>query len=637
MTADPTSIPALFETLKQQLATPLEPALERIVRVAGELFGAEAHLELDPAQLHRAIDHQRTDGQGIEDAHGDTVLDALCARTLEQGDVVVLDVRSDPEGRRHAADGAAPGFYAGAALSVGGARVGVLYLLSAHPRASFDARARDLLTTLAAMAADALERRRSLELLAEAQTLWTRTQEALAERLAHLERASQALRQRNQRLQLDARHDALTGLPNRTFFLEHLKEAVEHAERPFALLFLDFDGFKLINDSLGHAVGDEVLVALAQRLRRSLKEGDILARFGGDEFSVLLYDVTQEQAVATAERLRRRFQHPVVLGARKLRLGVSIGVVASAFFYLHPEDMLQDADIAMYQAKGQGKRSGGGAVMLFNARMRDRVVQRLSLEDELREALKHEALEVYYQPIVTPTGETVAFEALARWPHPLRGFIPPDTFIPIAEEAGLIAALDRYVLGVAAQQVAAWNRRGHAYALSVNLSSRHLHRPGLVAFVRRTLERSGLPAQRLLLELTESALLEDDAALTGVLYDLKALGLRLTLDDFGTGYSALSYLQRVPLDSLKIDRAFVQGMTHVPKSAELVKTILAMAQALGLGAVAEGVETTAQQEALAKLGCTYLQGFLFSPPLPAHAAAAFLERPARPQNHAPVR
>lgn len=643
MTAEP-SLPALFEALKQQLTTPLGPALKRIAQAAGELFGAEAHFVFDAAQLPWAAGNVQGEDGNLQEATGAgggtaraAALAILAARTLERTDVVVLDLQQDPEVQRQLGDAAPPGFYAGTALSCGGVPMGVLYLLGAEARASFGARERERLAAFAALATTALDQRRSLQLLAEAEALWERTQRALGERLAHLERATQTLRRRNQRLRLDARHDALTGLPNRTFFFEQLDEAVGHAARPFALLFLDFDRFKLINDSLGHAVGDEVLVALAQRLRRSLKEGDILARFGGDEFSVLLYDVTQDEAVATAERLRRRFQHPIAVGARKLQLGVSIGVVASAFFYLHPEDMLQDADIAMYQAKARGKRGGGGAVVLFNARMRDHVVQRLSLEDELREALRREALEVYYQPIVTAAGETVAFEALARWPHPLRGFIPPDAFIPVAEEAGLIAALDRYVLSVAAQQVAVWNRQGHPCALSVNLSSRHLHRPGLVAFVRKTLRRSGLPARQLLLELTESALLEDDTALIGVLHDLKKLGLRLSLDDFGTGYSALSYLQRVPLDNLKIDRAFVQGMTHVPKSAELVKTILAMAQALGLGAVAEGVETPAQREALAKLGCTYLQGFLFAPPFPADAAEAFLKRPTRTQNSVPVR
>ncbi len=602
--------------------TPPETAFDRIVGMVGELFGVTSvHINFldDCVQWSKAFYGTDASGLGLEHS--------FCAQAILQDDVfVVLDALSDPQFQDNPlVIGGKGRFYASAVLKSGsGVNIGTLCLTDPQPRNAFDEPQRALLRNFAAIVMDELELRNSLQALAKVKTDLQDAHTVLAEQMLKVEESALALRRINYQLHHDATHDTLTGLPNRAHFLERLGHALDEAHTPFALLFLDFDRFKIINDSLGHAVGDRVLRTLSLRLRHHLKEGDILARFGGDEFSVLLHNVTAAEAVAAAERLKGHFCHPVRLGGRKLRLGVSIGVVSSAGDYQKPEEMLQDADIAMYGAKAQGKRSEQGAVVLFESSMRAGVVARLSLEDELRDALKQNQLRVYYQPIFSAAGLPTGVEALVRWPHPQRGFIAPAEFIPVAEESGLIVPLERFVLREAAQQVAAWNRQGVSYSLSVNLSSWHFQRPELVVFVESVLKGSGLAPESLVLELTESTLLESSDTLYKTLGRLKGLGVKLALDDFGTGYSSLSYLQRVPLDLLKIDRSFVSGMSHTDKSLELVKTILAMAQALELAVVAEGVETEAQRSTLRALGCPYLQGFLFARPLPAAETEALL-------------
>lgn len=462
---------------------------------------------------------------------------------------------------------------------------------------------------------------------------------ALANKVTRLKRMTLRLQQANRELQHSALHDPLTDLPNRAGFSGQLRRALAQPEAPFAVLYLDFDGFTLINDSLGYAVGDEVLRLIATRLRNEVKATDTVARFGSDEFLVLLGNVTQAEALTAARRLQRHFRHPFLVGGHKLRLSVSVGVVASAFFYLRADDMLQDAAIAAHHAK----RAGGARVELFNARLREARVRRLSVEDELRGALRQGQLEVFYQPVFYRPDRMVqriaGLEALVRWRKPDGSVLLPGAFISVAEESGLITDLDRWVLAEACRQVAAW-QRAFAWpelALGVNLSAHRLHKgaPDLVKEVRTLVARSGLAPDRLLLEVTESTLLHASKGLEEALGQLKSLGVRLSLDDFGTGYSSLSQLHRFPFDLLKIDRSFVHPMTRGAKSAELVRTMILMAQNLGLGVVAEGVETEEQAAHLIELGCPYLQGYLFAKPLSAPETEKLLARAAAERSGAP--
>ena len=624
-----TQITARLEALERYaiFGSAPEAAFDRIVQMVGELFGAASvHINFldDCVQWSKACHGSDASGVGLENS--------FCARAILQDDIfVVLDAANDPRFCTNPLVTGEPKirFYAGAVLkSSNGVNFGTLCLVDPEPRGSFRDHERHLLRSFAAIVMDELELRHSLRALAETRAELQRAHEALARHTQRLEETSSALTQVNKRLQYDATHDLLTGLPNRAHFLAQLRRTLESPARPFALLFLDFDRFKLINDSLGHVVGDEVLKALTRRLRHKLKKDDILARFGGDEFSVLLYDATPSEALATAERLRKHACAPVRLDGRTLRLGVSIGVVSSAENYSEAEEMLQDADIAMYAAKADGKKGDKGAVLHFQPSMREGVVARLSLEDELRKALKQNQLSVYYQPIFNASGSPVGVEALVRWQHPERGFIAPTDFIPVAEDSGLIIPLECFVLKKAVEQVANWNRSGPELSLSVNLSSWHFGHSELVAFVAQALNESKMRPGLLTLELTESALLENSSALYDTLKKLKTLGVKLALDDFGTGYSSLSYLQRVPLDLLKIDRSFVRQMGQTPKNTELVRTIMAMARTLELDVVAEGVETEAQHQALLALGCLFVQGFLFAKPLPADATEDLL-RPGR--------
>ncbi len=607
-----------------------EVALDRIVNMVGDLFGTAAvHINV----LDDCVQHSQA-SYGY-DASGIGLDTSFCAQAILQDNVfVVLNAATDPRFFDNPLVQNEPGirFYAGAVLkSSRGVNFGTLSLVDHAPRETFSERDRKLLNNFAAIVMDELELRHSLKSLAETRLELQRTHAVLAQQMSRLEAASSALTRVNERLRHDATHDALTGLPNRTLFLSKLRQALTDAQRPFALLFLDFDRFKIINDSLGHVVGDEVLQALTRRLRGKLKKDDVLARFGGDEFSVLLYDTPADEALVTAERLRMHACAPVRLAGHTLQLGVSIGVVSSVGGYQEAEAMLQDADIAMYGAKAEGRKSDTGSVLFFETSMRENVVIRLSLEDALRKALESEQLSIYYQPIFSTSGTPVGVEALVRWQHPQRGFIAPADFIPVAEDSGLIIPLECFVLERAARQVAAWNRSGQALSLSVNLSSWHFGKPDLAAFVAGVLGKSGLPPHLLTLELTESTLLESSSKRYDTLKQLKALGIKLALDDFGTGYSSLSSLQRVPLDLLKIDRTFVHQIGHAPKSTDLVKTIMAMARTLELGVVAEGVETEAQRLTLQELGCSFVQGYHMARPLPAEEAETLLRPGHTPQ------
>lgn len=439
----------------------------------------------------------------------------------------------------------------------------------------------------------------------------------------------------------DAFHDALTGLPNRALFMDHLKLAIartqRHPEQMFAVLFLDFDRFKIINDSLGHMVGDQLLVAIARRLEQGLRPGDTVARLGGDEFTILLEDLTHpEEAVALAERLQADLTAPFSLFGNEVFASASIGITPSTMGYQKPEEVLRDADTAMYQAKSAGKARHA----LFDKGMHARALKLLQLENDLRRAVERQEFFIVYQPIVSlETARLVGFEALVRWRHPERGLINPVDFITVAEETGFIVPIGQWVLEEACRQMREWQTQcGEKLPLvmSVNLSGKQFAQGNLIEQIVLTLKRTGLEPHQLKLEITESVVMENIEVATGMLEQLRTLGVRLSIDDFGTGYSSLSYLHRLPLDTLKIDRSFVIRMVENQENAEIVRTIVTLAKTLGLDVIAEGVETREQMEHLQRLECENGQGYLFAKPLEAEAAGQIVRQMREWQAFTPV-
>jgi diguanylate cyclase (GGDEF)-like protein/PAS domain S-box-containing protein len=434
-------------------------------------------------------------------------------------------------------------------------------------------------------------------------------------------------KQTEERLVHDAFHDPLTGLPNRALFLEHLKLAMDRSKRPkgylFAVLFLDLDRFKNINDSLGHTIGDQLLEAIARRLEVCLRQIDIVARFGGDEFAVLLDGIEDSSdAVRVAERIQRELHMPLNLGGHEVFTSASIGIALSGRAYHHTEEIVRDADTAMYRAKTLGKARHE----IFDTAMHAHAVTVLQLETDLRRAVEREEFCVQYQPIVSLEDEKLkGFEALLRWQHPERGLIMPGEFIPIAEETGAIVQLGRWVLSEACRQMCEWQRRfpiAQELILSVNMSGRQFIQPDLFQQVVEVLRDTGFSARRLQLEITESAVIENTAAVTEALSKLRGLGISLSMDDFGTGYSSLSCLHRFPIDTLKIDRSFISS--QAAGETGIVRTIIMLAHDLGMDVVAEGVETAAQLSYLRSLDCEYAQGYYFSRPLSADSVAEML-------------
>ncbi len=418
-------------------------------------------------------------------------------------------------------------------------------------------------------------------------------------------------------------YDPLTNLPNRALFLDRLRHALRRATRrkdyAFAVLFLDVDRFKVINDSLGHMAGDRLLVMVARRLEISLRPGDSVARLGGDEFTVLLDDIKDiSDATTVAERIQKELSAPFDIGGQEIFISSSIGIACSTTGYQRPEDVLRDADTAMYRAKAHGRARHA----LFDTAMHAHVLRQLQIEAELRRAVERNEMFVQYQPIVAlGSGVISSVEALARWRSTERGLVDPSEFIPVAEETGLIQPLGRWVLREACSEANRWRNKSGATAcgLSVNLSSKQLSQPDLAAVIAEVLADTGLPAELLQLEITESAILEHPEAAASTLKRLKQLGVRLSIDDFGTGYSSLSYLQRFPIDALKIDRSFVQhlGVERAidGDDARIVRAIVMIGRNLGKQVIAEGVETADQLQLLRDVGCDFAQGYFFSKPV----------------------
>jgi diguanylate cyclase (GGDEF)-like protein/PAS domain S-box-containing protein len=412
-------------------------------------------------------------------------------------------------------------------------------------------------------------------------------------------------------------HDPLTELANRALFVDRLEHALRRRRRApdtLALLFLDLDDFKNVNDSLGHETGDRLLAAVSQRLLESARPGDTVARLGGDEFAILLEDVEGALGAARiAARLLTAFEKPLQVGNRDLFIQASIGIATNSEASRTAKSLLSNADVAMYAAKARGK----GRFEHFEHSMHAALVERLELEQDLRDAIERDEFLLHYQPIVAlESGGIPAVEALIRWRHRGRGLIAPDNFISLAEQTGLIVPIGRWVLNAACQQAAAWRQElGRPLTMMVNLSVKQLEDPQLVEDVERSLERSGLEPEGLLLEITESMIVEDEATIAKM-KEIRGLGVRLGIDDFGTKYSSLSYLRRLPLDVLKIDREFIGDVTAGSPEASLIQAIVAMSHSMGLTPIAEGVEKPHEEEELKRIGCNLAQGFLLGKPGP---------------------
>lgn len=427
----------------------------------------------------------------------------------------------------------------------------------------------------------------------------------------------------------DALHDALTGLPNRTLFLDRLSSTVARGKRKdnylFAVLFLDLDRFKIINDSLGHLMGDELLIQLSHRLKSSLRPGDTVARLGGDEFTILLDDIKDvTDATLVADRIKKELSLPFSLDEHDIFTTVSIGIALSSSGYNQPEDLLRNADMAMYRAKALGKSRHE----LFSSNMHEEVLASLKLETDLWKALEKNELRVFYQPIIIlETGKFSGFEALVRWEHPKRGFLPPHEFIPIAEETGLIIQIDQWVLYEACKQVQEWQtnfKLASPLSISVNVSGKHFSQNNFIDKLSSILRETKFDANNLRLEITERVMMENNDTVNSILSKLRELNIQLQIDDFGTGYSSLSYLHRLPINALKIDSSFVSRIGSDRENSEIVKTIVMLARNLGIDVIAEGIETQIQLEQLNLLNCKYGQGYLFYEPMTRENAEALI-------------
>ncbi len=418
------------------------------------------------------------------------------------------------------------------------------------------------------------------------------------------------------RLAHQAVHDPLTGLPNRVRFVEALQHALnrQNGNGRLAVLFVDLDHFKTVNDSLGHAAGDRLLVAVADRLRATVRPSDTLARFAGDEFTILCADVPDEaSAVELADRVTSAVAKPVALVEGEVFVSASVGIALSTGDLDAPETLLRNADAAMHRAKEQGRARAG----LYDPSAHDQTIRNLRTGNDLHRALGRRELRMHYQPILSlETGRVSGFEALLRWQHPERGLVRPDEFVSLAEETGLVVPIGVWALEESCRQAAAWHANGAPVTISVNLSPRQLVEPTLVDSVAAVLRRTAINPATVWLEITETTLMQDAESAVKTLRALRALGVHLSVDDFGTGYSSMSYLKRFPVESLKVDRSFIDGLGREPEDTAICTAVVSLAHALGLRAVAEGVETPEQLAELRTLGCELAQGYLFGRPAP---------------------
>ena len=431
----------------------------------------------------------------------------------------------------------------------------------------------------------------------------------------------------------DALHDTLTSIPNRTLLLDRIRQSLVRRKRypktSFAIIFIDLDRFRLVNESLGHIHGDELLQLISARLKETIPISDTVARLGGDEFSILLQDINSVRDVEViAKDIQNLFSKPFFLGDREVFASASMGIAHSDNDYKTPEEILRDAELAMYRAKREGKSQS----IVFQPQFRQSSLSPIDLDTDLRRALDRDEMELHYQPIISMRDRTISgFEALLRWSHRSRGVISPNEFIPLAEETGLIYDLGQWVLGKACKQIATWNKskkKEDQLEISINLSSRQFSDPNLVEGIVENIEKSGFDAEFLKIEITESALMQNAQRSVSMLNQLKDLKIKVCVDDFGTGYSSLSYLHTFPIDTLKIDRSFVHDMSRNFRNMEIIRTIIMLAHNLKLDVIAEGVETGEQDAQLSALGCQFAQGFYFSRPINSSDAALLIQ-----QNH----
>jgi diguanylate cyclase (GGDEF)-like protein len=457
--------------------------------------------------------------------------------------------------------------------------------------------------------------------------------EELQLHIAQQEITEKALRESREKFRHAAYHDSLTDLPNRNRLTKHLQFLLSRAKETggfnFAVLFLDLNRFKMINDSLGHFTGDSVILGVAMRLSSLMRKEDMVARLNGDEFAIILNGVMSiDDIIHFAELVRRKLALPFTLDERQIFTSVSIGIAIGDDSYENAADLLRDADIAMYKAKKSDKHYS-----IFDKKMHTKAVKLLEVETDLRYAIQENELTAFYQPIIDLQAmKLIGFEALMRWNHPTRGLIAPGEFIPVSESTGLIVPMTLWILRNSCETLAKWKKLSpdnQSLMMSVNLSGKHFAQDDLVAQIKTILKETDIHPGRLKLEITESAVMENAEAAISILNQLKRVGIQLSIDDFGTGYSSLSYLHRFPIDTLKIDRSFVSSMENGSENGEIVRTVIALAKALNLNIIAEGIETIHQLHQLRILGCQYGQGFLFSRPVPAEEARALLEDKGR--------
>ncbi|MEP7383236.1 MAG: EAL domain-containing protein [Gemmatimonadota bacterium] len=596
-------------TERALLSGTLAASMERIARLAVTV------LEIPAATLALLGADRRTFRAGgfarawISHDSGVLVRTGLVSRALDNGGVLSLDdaasTSSDPAMRAAANEMQVRSLALATLTRPDGTVLGTLVALSDEPRAWSEADLQ-LLSDLAETASNELQLRH-----------------ALSER-----------EMRERQLRHDSLHDPLTGLPNRSLFMKRLADASLRARRDgdglFAVLFLDLDDFKVVNDSMGHHVGDEVLVIVARRLEECVRGGDIVARLGGDEFAILLERVIDARDTAmVAERVQVALKTPMTIGGYDWVSTASIGVVLSSSANERPEYLLRSADMAMYRAKHQGRAH----FEMFDRAMHAEALTRLQLETDLRHAVERQSFVLHYQPIVSlASGRVHGVEALIRWQHEERGIISPNDFIPVAEETGLIVPMGRWALREACAQVRELERTLPQVAglqLAVNLSVREFAQLDLVRAVTAILEETGLAPTQLQLEITESAIIGQQHPALQTIAELRELGVKIHLDDFGTGYSSLSYLHRLPLDAIKIDRAFTSAMETEERPRHVIQAILSLVGAIGLDVVAEGVASELQLELLRGMGCPYGQGFHFSRPLTAAALEELLRSDPR--------